>query len=89
MHMRKAGGFVLSLALALGGRLGFARSAPSEFRVPKILSRTAAALGQTGHPSHRLTMLLCSIQIRVPPVGRQHPIPSIGTNLKRQTERNY
>ena len=56
MHMRKAGGFVLSLALALGGRLGFARSAPSEFRVPKILSRTAAALGQTGHPSHRLTM---------------------------------
>ncbi len=56
MHMRKAGGFGLSLALALSGGLGFARSAPSEFRVPKILSRTAAALGQTGHPSHRLTM---------------------------------
>ena len=56
MHARKTLGFGLSLALALGGGLGFARSAPSEFRVPKILSRTAAALGQTGHPSHRLTM---------------------------------
>ena len=50
-------GIGLPLMAVIGsGGLGFARSAPSEFRVPKILSRTAAALGQTGHPSPPLAM---------------------------------